>query len=125
LTEKAILKAAGGQEHQDLIPAASRFLGEDVDIDLFQSELRRLKSLEAETLHDLIKEFSNKKLNQFFPQITVALKLLIVIPVNSASAERSFSALRHKKTSTQRLRSCLRFSPCDVKFPLFKSRESR
>ena len=68
----------------------------DTQLTMFKTNYTYQSSTEAaRILRDMKPQF-----RKLFPQVEVFIKLLFVIPVSSAEAERSFSALRRLKTCT-------------------------
>lgn len=66
----------------------------DIDGNELYHELQIFKSLVEISTTALQSLSMLKKLNGSFPNITVALRIMLTIPITSASAERSFSKLK-------------------------------
>ena len=99
--EKVLVQAALGKPLDSVdVEAASQFLGEDVDQDMFLSQLRTLKSIrfQGDSFQGLVKHLALSTVRPLFSEVFKAITLLLAIPVTAATAERSFSALRRIKS---------------------------
>ena len=65
---------------------------------LFLSDMREAENVEVKRLSDLIHMFSGTDTARHMQEVVTLMKLLLVLPSSSCSAERSFSALRRLKT---------------------------
>jgi len=99
--ENLLVKAAKGERFDQHRDAALLYLDKDVKPADFLEEVVTLKSLRfsGETFSELV-AFLQQDIARAspFPAVLKAIKLLLTIPVTSATAERSFSVLRRIKT---------------------------
>ena len=110
--EKLLLSAANGENDCAELPTELETYKDDLDFKRLQIQLKMLpdliKDLQAcgkvsqlkrvtsvQSLAEIMKEVSMKLM---FSEILTLVKLFLIIPVTTASAERSFSALRRLKT---------------------------
>ena len=78
------------------------FSNGDVDATLFLSQAKTLRALNLQprSLHDLIVKFQKlaPEARLLLSELEKAIRIILTIPVTSATAERSFSAVRRIKT---------------------------
>jgi hypothetical protein len=59
---------------------------------------------DASNVHKILEWFEEIKIKDIFPNILIAIRLYLTIPVANCSAERTFSKLAHIKISLELVR---------------------
>lgn len=103
-----IFRNLHNKEHEDIIEQAKRLAQiyqNDIEGDNFEQECHHFKifmNLEklskAQESYKYIKE---NNLGSTFPNLEVALRIFVTLPITSCTAERSFSALKRIKTDNR------------------------
>jgi len=101
-TKQLLLDAANGQVSDDRLSSVCDFFREDVDREPLNSQLLLLPELckrqSVTNIGELKSELVDLGLSVYmFSEVKTLLKLFYVIPGSSATAERSFSVMRHIK----------------------------
>ena len=106
--EETLMNAVHGREFAEGLNLFGNHFGSDLDLgaltrqlhslqDLF-SEQQRLSCRSVSAVLSRILDLGSSLANACFQQVLIVIKLYQLLPVTSASAERSFSALRRLKT---------------------------
>lgn len=116
--EKLIMDAANEASiNQECLSAVTKHYGTDINADELKLNLRMLPNIcgsgKISNITTVCESLNALGLaSKLFSQICKLLKLFLLLPVTSATAERSFSAMRRlrnylrKTMTTQRLNSC-------------------
>jgi len=102
--ERLLLEGAGGRVNDALLKQVTEHYKDDLNPGrlerqlLFLSDMREAENVEVKRLSDLIHMFSGTDTARHMQEVVTLMKLLLVLPSSSCSAERSFSALRRLKT---------------------------
>jgi hypothetical protein len=104
LMESVLLAACTKQDFTEHLAQLSAVYSDELNVDRLILQLHMLSDLfpgpGVTNVSDLITLFKQKpqEIRQLFGDIERLMKLLLVLPVSSATAERSFSCLRRLKT---------------------------
>ena len=102
--ERLLLEGAGGRVNDALLKQVTEHYKDDLNPGilerqlLFLSDMREAENVEVKRLSDLIHMFFGTDTARHMQEVVTLMKLLLVLPSSSCSAERSFSALRRLKT---------------------------
>ncbi|GFX69081.1 zinc finger MYM-type protein 1 [Trichonephila clavipes] len=93
--------------------------GENSDIQPFQlyEELQLLKTNSLDSINDtkqLIQYILENNLEEIYPNVYITIRIMLTVPVSTASAERSFSKLKLIKTYLRSTMSQERLSALSV-----------
>lgn len=119
-----MINAVHGRDFTEGLKLFGNHFGSDLDLgaltrqlhslqDLF-SELQRLSCRSVSAVSNRILELGSSVANVCFQQVLILIKLYQLLPVTSATAERSFSALRRLKTYLQSTMGQDRLNHCAV-----------
>ena len=100
--EDLLLKCANGEPYQDEFDHVTKFYKDDLDPYMLETQLMTFGATfpkhEKITIQDIKQFMLLPGKRELMKQISVILKLILVIPATNASSERSFSALKRLKT---------------------------
>ena len=122
--EETLMNAVRGREFAEGLNFFGNHFGSDLDLgaltrqlhslqDLF-SEQQRLSCRSVSAVLSRILDLGSSLANACFQQVLIVIKLYQLLPVTSASAERSFSALRRLKTYLRSTMGQGRLNHCAV-----------
>jgi len=107
-TEKILLDTFSGKAPDEFareLQAVTDHFDDDVDLKRLTVQLSMLSSVcsgdQPSSIQDVIDKLQNMGERVQFTEVCKLICLLLTIPVSSATAERSFSALRRLKTFTR------------------------
>jgi hypothetical protein len=100
--EDVLVNAAKGDDFTASLLSVTNYFAGDFDSDVLKRQLMNLQDLKIATptvrcISDTLKANTMLR-DQLFSSVTKLLKLYLLLPVTSATAERSFSSLRRLKT---------------------------
>ena len=109
--EQLLLLAARGESFQEEFDTVTQFYGSDFDAFSLQTQLQSFKEEfkdEAKSdiyLIKIVEAFQQMKRDpgqqwklDYYSQVAILVKLILVLPATNAISERSFSAMRRIKT---------------------------
>ena len=96
-----IIKCANGEEYSDDFEFVPKFYVSDIKEHLLKSQLLTFHTNfpreEHVNLNNIIEFMKRPGMTQLLSEISIILKLILVLPATNATPERMFSNLRHVK----------------------------